>query len=366
LSQKLTRAQKVVETDKRIFAALEALLTRENWEAVSVAKIAREAGLSVGAIYARAENHHELANALWTSRLKDPLSRDLNLLLGAAQSGDAEELVDAFTRFESSENTALISLELILASLFQPDMTEVIGSDFSSMLAEHIKTDNEELRLGHSSAVNMLVLSFAFGRLLALRANPLPKLPLNDARVLASFSAAEPSTQMSPPVEVIVRQTEGSERFNRDQQAALLERLERFGYSGATVSRLARSAGLTPGELFGRFSSKEELVAEICKHTVWPPGKVWASYVERSGDPDRASVRARFMRDFLAEKHRGDWRLTLELSRVSARVAALEEFKTPPDNLQRTHTGVMLVAAFFRGSLRNLPFMGPFQSGVAT
>ena len=356
----------MLQTEAKIFGALEKIVLAEGWDAVSVARVAKQAGLSVGAIYSRSENHQELANNLWSSRLQAALEDRLSAVLGAAHSGNADALQKAFANLESHEPKTIIGLELLLASLFQPDMAEVIGSDFSKFLAKHINTEaNEELQR-HNSAVNMLVLSFAFGRLLALRAAELPPLSKLDAEVLVGYPSASPRDLDAPPVEIRVRNISDSPKLSSAEISALLRRLEKSGYSGATVSRLARSAGLTPGELFGRFGSKESLIAEICHDSILPPGQVWLDYMERSGDADRASVRARFMKDFLSEDHRGDWRLTLELARVSKSVPALKGFRTPPDNLQRTHTGVMLIATFFPKALNRLPFLGPFESGVAT
>jgi len=92
---------------------------------------------------------------------------------------------------------------------------------------------------------------------------------------------------------------------------------------------------------------------------------VWSQYepvVEENGP---LVARALFLAEFLRAQHRSAWLVNLELAHVALAIPELAAFAAPPDTLQHTHLGVMLVACFVPG-LDTLPFAGPFGAGSAT
>lgn len=360
---KLSRADQVLENDRRIRESLRDLVVERGWDEITVAAVARQAGVTVGAVYARAENLAELANDVWSELIEAPLEAFITEMMAAAESGDADRLRALSASVDRDHRDLLVALELIVASLFDDELAEVVGARFGAMVQHHTVPVDASLDAAHRSAARFLVLSFMFGRLLAYQSgDAIDAVSGVEASILCGYVAATPVPVNSANARPITF-TLSSER-DESTRRAVIQVVGRWGYRRATLARIARAAGIRPGVLFAGYSSKAELVADAATGLVASPIQIWRQYDEVVASMGSPRARAVFLSQYLDPSHVSDWKIRLELARLSHKVPGLAAFQTPADPLQRTHLGVLLIGCFTPGAAE-LPFEGAFQSGVA-
>ena len=360
------RAERVRENDRRLRAALEEIIVASGWSSVTFTGVAKRAGLTVGALYARAESPAELGNDLWTHSTGDFLDQSLDLLMTAVASGDPAEVRRFAAAWDRQQTTVSVLVELLIAALFDDELAEGVGAAAQELLSARCTPEGAgDL---HRAAVATLVTSFFLGRALALRSTgELPPLTTEQTAVLASYwSAAPADIDRSDVVPLAFLRDPGeTESATENLDRSVIEVLSRVGYRRCTVARIARAAGVTKGTISTRYASKAQFIADAAGRTLLTPLDVWSQYepVVRQHGP--LVARALFLAEFLRPEHRSAWSVNLELAHVALAVPELAAFAAPPDTLQHTHLGVMLVACFVPG-LDGLPFAGPFGAGSAT
>lgn len=360
------RAAKVLENDRRVREALTQTIAETGWNSVTFTGVAKRAGLTVGALYARAESPSELGNDLWADEIHGFFVDSVDEMLAAVQSGDVERVRRFATSWDGHSTQASALVEMLVASLFDDELAEGVGASARAELsARCVPTGSGD---AHRAAVATLCLSFFLGRALALRsAGPLPPLTDEQVAVFAQYAAAPPA-DVDPADRVPVsflRDPADSDPPATDLDRCVIDVLGRVGYRKCTIARIARAAGVTKGSLASHFDSKAQFVADAARRILLTPLEVWAQYapvVEAKGPFD---ARALFLAEFLRPEHRDLWRINLELAHAALAVPELAEFATPPETLPHTHLGVMLVACFADG-LADLPYAGPFGAGSAT
>ena len=361
---KLTRAEAVRRNDDAIRRAFVTSVAEQGWDSLTVSGVAKRAKVTVGAVYARAENIAELANDAWMASLSGVVRRALDTNCDAARSGDFREVLAASSAAENEIAPIRAALDLLIASQFDDEISEVIGADFSQMLSEVMVPADDSLQARHHAAALYLINSFLFGRLLALAGGAvIDPLTEAEAKILAGFYAAEPveSSPLELP-EVVFRKT-----TTPDDATAVkvFETFSRWGYRRATVSRMARAAGTSPGGLLSTYSTKADLVAQSAHTSALSSMEVWMPYEALQAVHGAPQVRAHFLFEFLDPRHRQCWKSNLELARIATIYPELASFTTPAAPLQRTHLAVMLFALFVEG-VNTLPFEGCFRVGYTT
>lgn len=361
-----TRADKVLENDRRIRSALMDTIAERGWSSVTFTGVAKRAGFTVGALYARAETPSELANDLWTDEIHGFFVESLDEVLVAVGDGDVERVRRFATGWDARVTSASVLVELLVASLFDDELAEGVGeSARAELTARCTPTGPDD---AHRAAAATLCISFFLGRALALRSSgPLPPLTDDQVAVLARHAVAPPAV-LEPTVRVpltFLRDPTSPAPAATDLDRCVIEVLGRVGYRKSTVARIARAAGVTKGSLASRFDSRAQFVADAAHRILLTPLEVWEQYRPVVAAEGPLTARARFLAEFLRPEHRDLWRINLELAHAALVVPELAEFATPPETLPHTHLGVMLVACFADG-LADLPFAGPFGAGSAT
>lgn len=360
------RAEKVRENDRRIRSALGSIIAETGWSSVTFSGVARRAGLTVGAVYGRAESPAELGNDLWADEIGEFLVTSTATLLDAVESGDEARIRRFATDWDEQVQRVSVLVELLVASLFDDELGEGVGqSARMTMSTVCLPRDRGD---AHRAAVATLMLSFFLGRALALRSTgALAPLADEQIAVFASYAAAPPAD--IDPVDRVplsfLRVAEPGESASSELDRCVIEVLGRLGYRRCTIARIARAAGVTKGSLASHAATKARLIADAATRTLYTPLEVWESYapVVRAKGP--LVARALFLAEFLRPENRDLWKVNLELAHVALTVPELAAFATPSDTLPHTHLGVMLVACFVEG-LADLPFAGPFGAGSAT
>jgi len=363
-----TRAQIVADNDKAIRDALCSVVLEVGWDAVTFTGVAKRAGLTVGAVYGRAENPAELGIDLWESTLGPWFAQGVADLFDAAAADDPESVVARMKEWGSADAAAL-SVELLIASLFDEDLAEVVRADALGVLARYClpSTSAPRVTVNHAAA-GALLMSFAFGRAIAHRAGvDLPPLSLRDGQVLAGHRHAAALRVRLPKSKELhwVRPLDELDPHTRSVIRGTVDVVGRVGYRRATIARIGRAAEVPRGGVLSHYKDKAGLVAEAARLALVPPGEVWSQYADVVAEHGPLLSRAIFLADFLKPANARLWAVNLELARMSRFVPELNEFCPGGSVLEQTHLGVMLTASLVSG-IDTLPYAGPFTAGSTT
>lgn len=357
------RQDSITRTSRAIFDALSDTLANGGIDALSAAGVARAAGVSVGAIYSRAESLSELLNLLWLDSVGAEFLETLDAVVESSRVDDASGFDRAVTSFDHRVRTFAPALEMAIASLFDNEMDEVIGSQIRERFRELILTRRDSC---HDSASAMLVLSYFCGRALTrCRVRRMSRPDAASRAVLQDFWTMPPDeSEISSGTDVVFLREQSIET-STDIERAVIDIVGTHGFKRATIARIARRAGVTPGAVLLKGEGKIDLVKRATDRLLMSPREAWDAYVEQSGRMVTGETRAAFVKGLINPANVRQWRINLELARLAEIHAEFDRFKTPNDVLQQTHQGVMFVASFSR-DIDGLPFRGPFQAGSAT
>ena len=361
----VSRAEKVFRNDEAIRGALIDSIAEHGWDSTTISGVARRAGVTVGAVYLRAENIVELANDVWTNSLGSIVRRFFEEVGSAARSGDPELIKDVSLPRNFSSPGLSVGLELVVASLFDDELSEVIGHDFARLVRENVCESDASLQARHHQAAKFLVTAFMLGRVLA-RSGGANVEPLSDedATTLAGFYSAEPELHapLALPKLQFVRSPHD---VDLSVEEAAIATLSKWGYRRATFSRIARRANTSPGALIAGYSSKADFLSHAARVLLHSPLEVWQQYEGYITSLGSAEIRTEFLVRYLDPANSEFWKLNLELARIASTDLGFSQFKTPADPLQRTHLAVMFLAFFVPDSHLQL-FQGCFRVGVTT
>lgn len=363
-----TRASIVEQNNQALRTAIVDMAFDVGWESVTFTGVAKRAGLTVGAVYGRAENLAELGIDLWEAQVHRWFANAVEDLLAGGESGDPKRMGQVLERWDREPRMTAAAIDLIIASLFDPDLDEVVGADVRDQLAAPCTPGSSPRVTAQQAAARALVLSFGFGRAIALRGGAtLEPLSRAQLRAVAGLCVAPPLRRAPNPGPHLrwVRPMEDIDATTRAILGATVEVVGRVGYRRATIARIARAAKVPRGSVMSHFGTKAELVGQAARLALIPPGEVWEQYSEVVAKRGPLGARAVFLNDFLKPDNRPLWAVNLELARVGRFVPELGAFRASPNVLEHTHLGVMLVASFVPG-LDKLSYLGPFQAGSAT
>lgn len=367
-SGRRTRASIVEQNDAAIRDALIEMACDVGWDGVTFSGVASRAGLTVGAVYGRAESQAELGIDLWESRVREWFAEVCATVQDAGSRGDATAVGRALQRWHAQPSMTAVVIDLLIGSLFDDDLDEVVGTDVRAALGAYCSPSSSPKVSAQAAAAGALLHSFSLGHALALRGGVhLGKVSAQRLEALAGLLVAPPSRRRapsSPPLEW-VRPMDDVDPSQRAILRGTVDVLGRVGYRRATIARIGRAAQVPRGSVMSHYASKADLVGEAARLALIPPGEVWEQYSGVVDVHGPLTARAAFLHDFLKPSNRELWAVNLELARVGRYVPQVGQFRASANVLEHTHLGVMLVASYVPG-LDRLNFMGPFQAGTAT
>ena len=360
VTPRISREEKSRANDEAIRAALIGEISSVGWDAATVSGIAKSAGVSVGAVYARAETLSELANQLWVSTLKFRFEDFFDAVADTLEEQEPNKLIELSELMQQHQADYSVALELVIASLFDDELEEVIGQEFAQSLNAAVTRESSV----HSAAIT-LAFGLLLGQAMARKHSKVEILSEHDARLLCSYWRSE-YLEVDTSRQIPLNPYRDSElQTGNNNSLSILRVVAKRGYRKATVSRIARALGMTPGGLFGGHKSKAELIGQAAKDILMTPMDVWKQYSFLMDSGSSPLARALFLREYMNPCHEDYWKIALELARVGESYPELSDFRTPADPLQRTHLAMALIAAFSPESWK-LPFYGPFLNGTAT
>ena len=374
MSRRSTRAQAVRANDRAIRQATLDLVAARGFDAVTFTEVAKRAGLSVGAVYGRAETKSELCNQVWTASVLEHLRSGLAGVLAAAHSGSPDRVAAAFEVLNDAPERSAAAVEFLIAALFDDELDEVVGVDaralFASLTAWPAHVGQQTANI---SAANVLLLSLALGRILARRGSPdLAQLTSDQLEVTARMAGAPPRHEPMPASSHVtfVRDAPVVGEFDEPDttgfavSTAVVEVVSRVGYRRATIARMGRAAGMSAGALFAGFDTKAQLVGHAARQRLVTPHELWFEFPAAREYGPKLS-RAMWVADVLRPENANYWAINLELARVAQFIPELADFRPSSVPHQHTNLGVMLLANY-SADLHDLPYDVPFQAGFTT
>lgn len=283
------QSEKSRQTDLKVANSAARAVRTVGVDQMALTRVAADAGFSSGAIYARCDDRSELVVMAWEKSFWPMLSEILEPLVDSVLTNDVSLVARVCSLFESSsmqDATPDIgsAMEIIVASRRDEVIAEVIQRDIVALLDDRgvgPSTDGAN-RQAVVSALSTLfgaaLLNSVYAATDARAINPQALLEMFTRAVrTASKPAKAPGTMPVPhPYEFPSTRDE-----IRDALISASEYvIARSGVHRATVSRIARRAGVSVGAIYGLYENKDSLVAD-CLEVLFPPqlaqdGKSWA------------------------------------------------------------------------------------------
>lgn len=280
---------------------------------VGFTAIAKRAGLSTGALYARYENADELLIDVWLHECLPTLREFLNDAIDASIGVDRNASQLSLTRSINNISPSLaVAVSLMVVSHRNETLAEVVAPSFQRVMSEL------EDRMPHAA---MLVSQY-FGQLVLIRGTGMNNLDWSRVvRVLSDISAETFEPMVPSEVQEFA---EGPFNFDLDDiDASLFEAVQAViasvGVDKATISRIARRAGINPASIYMRYEDKEVMLERAIQVVYMNSTLRNADMLARLAESYQTdSAAAALMRASAADSNRQIRLLRLEVTHAAA------------------------------------------------
>ena len=256
------RSERAIANDEAILDAAVGATLRVGVDSMSLRDVGKSAGLTHGATYARYEDVHELLVDMWQSRLCGRAIEILEASIRAvAMPNDTTvgEIIDLIRRPEPRD---VAMVEMLLTSRRIPVLQEEV-EPFVNMYLElppgtPAESESEFVRIRSLFAFTMVSIfeEYYFDAddeyLRFLKETLINTLQID----LGDISGQTRSLDVKRAVFV----PDDDLRSQLTYSTAMV--IGKSGYYGATISRIARRVGCSPGAIYKLYKSKEELVLD--------------------------------------------------------------------------------------------------------
>ena len=340
---------------------------------VGFTAIAKRAGLSTGALYARYENADELLIDVWLHECLPTLRHFLIDAIDASIGDDRNASQQALSRSINDIPPSLaVAVSLMVISHRNETVAEVVVPSFRRMLSEL------EERMAHAA----MLISQYLGQLILIRGTRMNNLDWSRVvRVLSDISAET----FEPMIPCEVHEfADGPFNFDLDDiDASLFEAVEAViasvGVDKATISRIARRAGINPASIYMRYEDKAVMLERAIQVLYMNSTLRNAELLGRVAETHHTdSAAAALVRASAADSNRQQRLLRLEVTHaaahheylgrvmrsfyegVVARDVSVQDLKSPKAlDTQRPYT-LFIRANFFGVALmRELGYLSP-------
>lgn len=274
------QSEKSRQTDIKVSLSAAKAVREVGVDQMALTRVAADAGYSSGAIYARCDDRSELVVMSWEKCFWPMLLSVLEPVLDAVLDCDParlEGLRAQMTALSSLESVPDIgsAMEVIVASRRDEVIGEVVQRDMNALMSSRGVGPGTE---GVNRQAAVAAVSSVFGAAI-----------INSAYLTESHGSldplgliadmADPTHRPTTPVAASKAAAARVTPFERpstldDVRDALLEATEyviaRSGVHKATISRIARRAGVSVGAIYGLYDNKDSLVRD-CVEVLFPP-----------------------------------------------------------------------------------------------
>ena len=242
--------------------------------------IARRAGLSTGALYARYENNDELLIDVWNSRAWPAFTSFMSDAFNATKSpADAEATVRVLDAMEKQDPDLVAAIALLVIARRNDTLKEVVFAPVQNFFTSALSTC--------PSAVH--VAAYLVGEILVAKAFTRKTEGWREFTPEFFEVCGNATAQPVPPQEVdSFPNTNPADLDNFDIQLfdALSEVIARIGVERATVSRIARRANVNPATIYARYPSKLSMISRCVDHYLSAVVKGYFALDERVTSPE--------------------------------------------------------------------------------
>lgn len=307
-----TITPKSIRTSGLIYDTAIAELSANGLDHVTFTTIARNAGLTTGAMYSRFENSAELLVALWEERLAPTLREFVNCYDACViDSADSDALKRLSLMVSNPSPALLLAAEAVAIAPRVEELFEVVAPDIADILRS--APELKAMRFGEMTIVLGALLYFPFSSARKF----VPTVVENAVRIgrVSSIQNYGPLTHVD--IQTYEGDPEGTDPLIRDLLIATRTVIGKSGFERATVSRIARMWGHNSATIYQYFENKSELMASTVQHALR------SSLIMRQSEPspkEFVSSGAQTITNHLTEDRRPYLRFRLE-----AHVAALHQ-----------------------------------------
>mgnify|MGYP006267814223 CR=1 FL=1 len=273
------QSEKARQTDLKVATSAARAVKTVGVDQMALTRVAADAGFSSGAIYARCDDRSELVVLAWEKSFWPMLSEIMSALVVAVineRPGDIARVRDLFVSATSPDAVPDLgsAIEIIVSSRRDETIAEVVQRDINGLLDDHgvgPSTDG-----ANRQAVVSAVATLFGASLLNSVHDPDLIAPIDPSALFDMFTKTVKSATKPPKTTASLR---GSTPYVfpttfDEVRDALISASEyviaRSGVHRATVSRIARRAGVSVGAIYGLYENKDALVSD-CIHVLFPP-----------------------------------------------------------------------------------------------
>lgn len=256
------RRADATRNDERLLDTGLELLREKGPDRLAALDLARRAGLTTGAVYARYENNEEILVGLWQNRLVGPLREFLTQSLQVLTSDDTDnDPVGAALHEPSTALLAAVSVLIVAPRI--TELSEVVIPDMREILFDLGISENPE---DLSSSHKLVALGTGLGCLYFAAADMFSSAEWPEIRSMLGYIARRTTFDQWPaitpraPFDFAV--DTGQEVRDAFVNAAARV-ITRSGIERATTQRVARAAGLPPSALFAEYQNRQALFSDV-------------------------------------------------------------------------------------------------------
>ena len=273
------QSEKSKQTDIKVAESAARAVRTVGVDQMALTRVAADAGFSSGAIYARCDDRSELVVLAWEKSFWPMLSEILTPLIDAVMTStthEIERISQLFTTASAPDATPDLgsAMEVIIASRRDEVIAEVVQRDINTLLDDRgvgPSTDGV-----HRQSV-VAAISTLFGASLLNSAYDFTERhAIDPTGLIYMFTQAVSSPKKPAKAPQALKNAEPYKfpTTHDDVRDALIAASEyviaRSGIHRATVSRIARRAGVSVGAIYGLYENKDSLVSD-CLEVLFPP-----------------------------------------------------------------------------------------------
>lgn len=319
------QSEKSRQTDIKVAQSAAKAVRTVGVDQMALTRVAADAGFSSGAIYARCDDRSELIVLAWEKSFWPMLSEMLTLIIESVISKSNSHIPSIKELFVQASSLDAIpdlgsAMEVIIASRRDEVIAEVVQRDINGLLEDHgigPSTDGADRQavVGAISTVfGAALLNSAYHNDIIDDIDPFPYLEMFMEAVQSATKPTGP-TRIATPYAFPTTYD--------DVRDALISASEyviaRSGVHRATVSRIARRAGVSVGAIYGLYENKDSLVSD-CLEVLFPPqtahdARSWAGVFTA---PDQRAMVTQILANYMSPSY-VQWRRFRLESFVAAR-----------------------------------------------
>jgi AcrR family transcriptional regulator len=264
MSDRRARRKSAIANDERILDAAVVVAHEVGLDRLTVSAVAKAAGFTSGAVYARYGDREELLVALWEQRAAASLELLIRQVGSLRRRGASPGYRAAIIEWIADPPPQLrLAIETCLIAHRVDELYDIVPRSVSEWLTD--------LGLHHSNlspdeSVDLALIASIIGYvMLHPFAEPLA-IDLDTAMRWTSMPARAPIGDPLPPAptaqELVM---EPDDPVHNDLLLAAQAVIARSGVHRTTLARIGRLARLAPATVYGRYKSRDELIADILR-----------------------------------------------------------------------------------------------------